>query len=105
MVSPALTLSPSRNRISRIRPLVLGEMAESSPSIRPLNTTMLSGTLVLANVTRQITIPRAAVNVISNQSRARPRDADDEDAGVPLLIAVWVARQPPKRLVANLHSR
>src|SRR5262249_7624575 len=44
MTSPAFTASPSLNRTSRIRPVVLGATAESSPSIRPLNKTRLSGT-------------------------------------------------------------
>jgi hypothetical protein len=43
IVSPALTLSPSRTRTSRMRPVVLEATAESSPSIRPLTTTMLFG--------------------------------------------------------------
>src|SRR5207253_7220620 len=38
-----LTLSPSRKRISAIRPLVFDATAESSPSIRPLKATRLSG--------------------------------------------------------------
>ena len=43
MTSPWSTWSPSRKRTSRIRPLVLLAIAESSPSMRPLSTTTLSG--------------------------------------------------------------
>ncbi len=43
IVSPAFTVSPSRTRTSRMRPVVLEATAESSPSIRPLTTTMLFG--------------------------------------------------------------
>src|SRR5258706_120465 len=46
MMSPAFTASPSRNLISRMRPLVFGEIAESSPSTRPLRATILSGDLL-----------------------------------------------------------
>ena len=44
MTSPALTVSPSRKRISAMRPATLGAMAESSPSMRPLSWTTPAGT-------------------------------------------------------------
>src|SRR5580700_3836466 len=53
-MSPALTVSPSRTRISMIRPAVFGETAESSPSMRPLTVTMLSGTFGFAKYPLQM---------------------------------------------------
>src|SRR5215467_4784859 len=58
IASPALTLSPSRYRISAIRPLVFGLIAESSPSIRPLSATTFSGAAGLLKTNFQSTIPR-----------------------------------------------
>ena len=48
---PAETVSPSRTVTSRIFPVTFGATAESSPSIRPLSATMLSGKLGLAKKT------------------------------------------------------
>src|SRR5262249_36502316 len=58
--SPALTLSPSRTRTSRMRPAILAATAESSPSTRPVSSTTLDGVDGPAKNSRQATSPTIA---------------------------------------------
>src|SRR5260221_10737822 len=52
--------SPSRTRISRMRPATLAATAESSPSTRPVSSTMLDGVDGPAKNSRQTTRPTIA---------------------------------------------
>src|SRR5258707_11788809 len=69
--------SPSRTRISRMRPATLAATAESSPSTRPVSSTTLDGVDAAKN-SRQTTSPTIA------------RTATAMKGATFLLDAVWV---------------
>src|SRR5260221_9829598 len=69
--------SPSRTRISRMRPATLAATAESSPSTRPVSSTTLDGVDAAKN-SRQTTSPTIA------------RAATATKGATFLLDAVWV---------------
>src|SRR5581483_4510697 len=83
ITSPALTMSPSRTRISRMRPETFAAMVESSPSMRPLSTMMLCGTggwrirnhhsrnppaITIARITRILESFRRAICLVGSAS-------------------------------------
>src|SRR5579864_1580874 len=81
---PAVTVSPSRTVTSRIFPLVFGDTAESSPSMRPLSAMMLAGRLGVAKNIFQMTSAAKMTPAMRKILATRERGAlFSADGGAP----------------------